>query len=63
MIDATTGRVEVDLQCIDSRGFFCADLPKRKALFRYQLAVTWQQQEVVIDDAYRFGTLLQELDS
>ncbi len=31
-------------------------------LFRYQLAVTWHGQQNLIDDPYRFGPLLQDLD-
>ncbi|MDF3263090.1 GlgB N-terminal domain-containing protein, partial [Escherichia coli] len=47
---------------LDSRGFFCGVLPRRKNPFRYQLAVTWHGQQNLIDDPYRFGPLLQDLD-
>lgn len=43
--------------------FFIAKLPRRKNLFRYQLAVTWPESTQLIDDPYRFGTLLQDIDT
>ncbi|QKJ85274.1 1,4-alpha-glucan branching enzyme GlgB [Paramixta manurensis] len=63
VIETSTGRKCVQLKCLDSRGFFCAVVPRRKNLFRYQLAVTWHGEQNLIDDAYRFGPLLKELDS
>ncbi|VTN48297.1 1,4-alpha-glucan branching enzyme GlgB [Raoultella ornithinolytica] len=58
-----TGRKAGKLECLDSRGFFSGVLPRRKKAFRYQLAVTWHGQQNLIDDPYRFGPLLQELDA
>lgn len=63
VIETSTGNKCVQLECLDSRGFFQGVIPKRKTPFRYQLAVTWHGQQNLIDDAYRFGPLLPEMDS
>jgi 1,4-alpha-glucan branching enzyme len=62
VIEPKTGRKVGRLECLDSRGFFSGILPRRKNPFRYQLAVTWHGQQSLIDDPYRFGPLLQDLD-
>ncbi len=51
------------LECLDSRGFFSGVIPRRKNFFRYQLAVVWHGQQNLIDDPYRFGPLIQEMDA
>lgn len=63
VIETNTGRKCAQLKCIDSRGFFSSVIPRRKNRFRYQLAVTWHGQQNLIDDAYRFGPLLAEMDA
>ncbi|AUX71231.1 1,4-alpha-glucan branching enzyme [Erwinia pyrifoliae] len=63
VIDTRTGNQCVQLECLDARGFFQAVIPRRKKPFRYQLAVTWHGQQNLIDDAWRFGPLLPEMDS
>ncbi|RWR02415.1 glycogen branching protein [[Pantoea] beijingensis] len=63
VIETRTGRQCAQLSCHDSRGFFSGVIPRRKNPFRYQLAVTWHGEQNLIDDAYRFGPLLAELDS
>ncbi len=63
LIETDTGRNVAQLNSEDPRGFFIAKLPRRKKTFRYQLAVTWQESTKIIDDPYRFGTLLQDIDS
>lgn len=63
VIETSTGRKCAQLECLDGRGFFQAVIPRRKNMFRYQLAVTWHGQQNLIDDAYRFGSLLPEMDS
>ncbi len=63
VIETSTGRKCAQLECLDGRGFFQAVIPRRKNMFRYQLAVTWHGQQNLIDDAYRFGPLLPEMDS
>lgn len=63
VIETKTGRKCAQLTCIDPRGFFSAVVPRRKNPFRYQLAVTWHDQQNLIDDAYRFGPLLQDMET
>ena len=63
VIEPKTGRKVGKLDCLDSRGFFCAVLPRRKNFFRYQLAVVWHGQQNLIDDPYRFGPLIQDMDA
>ncbi|MEI7368172.1 1,4-alpha-glucan branching enzyme [Pectobacterium sp. 1950-15] len=62
VVDANNGRKLVELGRIDERGFFCGVVPRRKNAFRYQLAVTWGEETWVIEDPYRFGPLLQDMD-
>ena len=62
VIEPKTGRKVGRLECLDSRGFFSGILPRRKNPFRYRLAVIWHGQQSLIDDPYRFGPLLQDLD-
>ncbi|MBW5812261.1 1,4-alpha-glucan branching protein GlgB [Yersinia kristensenii] len=63
LVETDTGRNVVQLQSEDPRGFFIAKIPLRKKSFRYQLAVTWQESTQILDDPYRFGTLLQDIDA
>ncbi len=60
--DADNGRKISQLSCCDPRGFFAGLLASRKKLFRYQLKVTWQERQHLIDDPYRFGPLLPDID-
>ncbi|MBA0219448.1 1,4-alpha-glucan branching enzyme [Pectobacterium brasiliense] len=62
VVDASNRRKLVELERIDERGFFCGVVPRRKNAFRYQLAVTWGEETWVIEDPYRFGPLLQDMD-
>jgi len=63
LVDSQNGQSLVQLNCEDDRGFFVATVPQRHEFFRYQLAVTWPGGQQLIEDPYRFGLLLQELDS
>ncbi|MCA6938529.1 1,4-alpha-glucan branching enzyme [Pectobacterium versatile] len=62
VVDASNGRKIVELDRVDERGFFCGLVPRRKQAFHYQLAVTWGEETWVIEDPYRFGPLLQDMD-
>ncbi|MDR3431258.1 MAG: 1,4-alpha-glucan branching protein GlgB [Rouxiella aceris] len=62
VIDTQKQRRVAELRRYDDRGFFAAQIPRRKKHFRYQLEVRWGEVVHIIDDPYRFGTLLQELD-
>lgn len=63
LIEEKTGRKVAFMDCVDDRGFFCVRVARRKNPFRYQLLVKWHDVQCKFDDPYRFGTLLQELDS
>ncbi|ANI30506.1 glycogen branching protein [Yersinia entomophaga] len=63
VVDCKTNKKVTRLDCIDSRGFFAAVIPRRKNPFRYQLAVIWADSTEIIEDPYRFGPLLQDIDS
>ena len=56
--------VLVALVCIDDRGLFVARVPRRRKRFDYRLRVHWRAFDVteVLDDPYRHGPLLGELD-
>ncbi|MFD3248434.1 1,4-alpha-glucan branching protein GlgB [Rahnella aquatilis] len=62
VIDVEKGKQVAELRRYDDRGFFVGLIPRRKNAFRYKLEVRWGENIQVIDDPYRFGTLLQELD-
>ncbi|GBU11709.1 1,4-alpha-glucan branching enzyme [Enterobacterales bacterium] len=62
VIDADKGTKVAELRRYDDRGFFVGLMPRRKNPFRYRLEVSWGENTQLIDDPYRFGTLLQELD-
>ncbi|MRT02338.1 1,4-alpha-glucan branching protein GlgB [Ewingella americana] len=62
VVDADKGTQVCELRRYDDRGFFVGVIPRRKNPFRYQLDVRWGENTHRLDDPYRFGTLLQELD-
>lgn len=62
VVDADKGTQVGELRRDDDRGFFVGVIARRKHPFRYQLDVRWGENTHRIDDPYRFGTLLQELD-
>ncbi|AUG99102.1 1,4-alpha-glucan branching enzyme [Prodigiosinella confusarubida] len=62
VVDARNGHNVGQLICQDERGFFSAVIPRRKKRFSYRLSVIWRKETYLIDDPYRFGPLLQDLD-
>ncbi|MCC3748254.1 1,4-alpha-glucan branching enzyme [Rouxiella badensis] len=62
VIDTQKQSRVAELRRYDDRGFFVGLMPRRKKSFSYQLEVRWGDNRYVIDDAYRFGPLLEELD-
>ncbi|MBW7981231.1 1,4-alpha-glucan branching protein GlgB [Enterobacillus tribolii] len=63
VIDSKNQRAVATLDQIDDRGFFCGIIPRRKNPFRYSLRVTWSDHTQIVEDPYRFGTLLGEVDN
>lgn len=62
VIDKKNNRKVASLAKVDPRGFFSGIIPRRKNPFEYLLDVTWQDHTQRLEDPYRFGILLQELD-
>ncbi|UXY14866.1 1,4-alpha-glucan branching protein GlgB [Chitiniphilus purpureus] len=62
VVEAKGGRRLAELTCIDERGFFEGVLQRRKQRFAYRLAVTWDGNEVELEDPYRFPPVLGEQD-
>ena len=62
VLDAATGDLVANLPQFDASGLFAGVLP-RKSRFRYQLRVSEGAGIRVIDDPYRFPTVLGDLDS
>ncbi|NHQ84598.1 1,4-alpha-glucan branching protein GlgB [Iodobacter sp. HSC-16F04] len=62
VIDSATGSRLVALRLIDERGLFAGHIPRRKKVFSYRLAVLWGEQEIVLEDPYRFAPILGEMD-
>ncbi len=64
LVDAASGREVVSLERLDDAGFFAARLPRTKTPFAYRLLVDWGNgtAPMEIEDPYRFGTVLGEMD-
>ena len=60
VLDGATGAKVADLP--GDRGLFSGTLGRRRKFFDYRLRVTTPQGEVVLDDPYRFGPVLGDLD-
>ncbi|WP_127957566.1 1,4-alpha-glucan branching protein GlgB [Serratia microhaemolytica] len=63
LIDSASEQRRAALECDDPQGFFSVLFAQDQTPFRYQFEVQWQQQRQRLDDPYRFGTLLQDIDS
>lgn len=63
VIDKDTQENLATLTQTGETGFFSGLLPARDKPYRYQLFIDWGDAQQVIEDPYRFGPLLQELDS
>lgn len=63
VIDSKKQSRVAELQRFDDGGVFIGVIPRRKKTFRYQLEVRWGDDIHLIDDPYRFGTLIQDMDA
>jgi len=61
VLDAATGSIAAQLDRIDEAGFF-AGIVRGRAPFPYRLRLTVGETIVDVDDPYRFGSVLGELD-
>ncbi|GBU09201.1 1,4-alpha-glucan branching enzyme [Gammaproteobacteria bacterium] len=71
VLDKASGLKLCTLTKIDERGFFAGIVPahinsdtnsNKPALFAYQLQISWGENQHIIEDPYRFSTILQDLD-
>jgi 1,4-alpha-glucan branching enzyme len=62
VVDAADGMVAADLPLIDKAGFFAGLIAGRQAPFAYRLRLTVGTVTTEIEDAYRFGPILSDLD-
>jgi 1,4-alpha-glucan branching enzyme len=62
LIEAKTGRKLARLAPVEDSALFAALIPRRKNPFAYRLRVDWGGHRQDIEDPYRFGPVLGELD-
>jgi 1,4-alpha-glucan branching enzyme len=63
LIDTETGKNAATLEQLHEAGFFAARVARRKQRFPYRLRVDWGgAAPVEIEDPYRFGQILGEMD-
>ncbi len=63
LVDTASGKKVVTLERLHDAGFFAARIPRRKQHFPYRLRVDWGgDSPVEIEDPYRFGQILGEMD-
>ena len=62
VIDAATGAAVADLERIHPAGFFAGSVLKRDKSFPYRLRLTIGDTRTEIEDPYRFGNVLGEID-
>jgi 1,4-alpha-glucan branching enzyme len=59
---APDGTLLAELDCVHQDGFFAGTVPRASATRDYRLRVTVGESSAVIDDPYRFGPVLGEVD-
>ncbi|UNH28673.1 1,4-alpha-glucan branching protein GlgB [Moellerella wisconsensis] len=59
ILDRLTATPVLQLSCIDQRGFFCGYTSDLDTNFTYILQINWGDSQQIIEDPYRFGTLLR----
>ncbi|HZX29150.1 MAG TPA: 1,4-alpha-glucan branching protein GlgB [Telluria sp.] len=62
VVDRKTGRRVAALERVEGSDLFCAAIPRRKNPFPYLLDIDWGSQRQLLEDAYRFGPVLGEMD-
>jgi 1,4-alpha-glucan branching enzyme len=61
VVESKTGRKLISLQRVEG-DLFGATIPRRKNHFAYRLWVDWGSHSQELEDPYRFGTVLGEMD-
>jgi 1,4-alpha-glucan branching enzyme len=62
VVDIADGSIAGELPLLEKTGLFVSTLPGRSAAFRYRLRVTLGTVTTDIEDPYRFGPILSDLD-
>lgn len=62
VIDKETQSMVVTLERVDERGFFSAIVPDVNHFFAYQFKVYWGSDVHLIEDPYRFHSMINDLD-
>ncbi len=64
VVESATGGVVAELPCLRPEGFFAGPIEGHKERFRYRLRILphGSSQEYEIEDPYRFGPILGQLD-
>ncbi|MEY1237781.1 1,4-alpha-glucan branching protein GlgB [Providencia manganoxydans] len=63
ILDRFTATPVIQLSQIDPRGFFSGHIASLDKNFTYILQINWGDTQQVIEDPYRFGTLLSDADT
>ncbi len=62
LIDAVSGSVIAELRRLHDDGFFAEALPGQSTSPAYRFRVQWDEQSLIVDDAYRFPPVLSNED-
>ncbi len=63
VIDRKSGKKVADLEQLHEDGFFAGGLGRRKKRFPYKLKITLAEETLVMEDPYRFYTILENRDT
>jgi len=62
VIDSKTNKLVADLNRIDQAGLFEVKLGRRRNAFNYRLRVSYTSETLIIEDPYRYPSLVKEED-
>jgi len=62
VIDSKTNKLVAVLDCIDRAGLFEGTLGRRRNFFNYRLRVSYQNETIVVEDPYRYPSLINNDD-
>src|SRR5258706_1045998 len=62
VIESASGKILAQLAMIHPAGLFAGPIARRRKPFAYRLRVRWGDNDVDIEDPYRFPPILGELD-
>ena len=62
VIERESGNEITELDCVDERGFFVGVIPNCRHFFAYQLQVFWGNESQIVEDPYRFHSMIDNLE-